>query len=97
MTDRDRHLLALAKECIKRLRVDDNFGYGLTMDGKRPFGSSGTHQVLVDTLEIAGVKYDPKDENAYTEALDYAGGLWSDLPAFLRKHVDFTFVKQRTS
>lgn len=85
------HLLALARACLLRLDLDTDWGTGLIMDGKRPFGNSG-HGAILDTLEKAGIPFDattdddPDDEAWY----DYARELWQRLPDFLSQEVELS-------
>lgn len=79
---RTEHLLALANEWIKIQEYDDSEGYGIGMDTKRPFGSSG-HAAACDTLDRAGVER-VSDEARTEEELEYAIKLWKWLPTFLR-------------
>lgn len=73
------HLLPLAQACLLRLRVDEDYGHGLAMDGKRPFGSSLRAVVVAEVFQIIGL---PCDE--VTPAHEaYARQLWDALPDFI--------------
>lgn len=74
------HLLLLANACLLELHLDHDYGMGIAMDGKRPFGNSG-HAGLIDTLEVVGIH--AKEEHTEDD-YEYARSLWLSLPAFIR-------------
>ena len=85
--NKEEDLLTLAQACLLEMGVDEDFGYGLQQDGKRPFGNSG-YRALIDTLEVVGVEF-PEDkygEDEMEEYIDYARELWKDLPQFIKEY-----------
>lgn len=87
--EHEGHLFALATECMARLVVDEDFGYGLTMDCNGPFGNLGYHGVLRMTLDMVGALYEiDENGNVSSDWLEYAQSLWTALPKFLRERVD---------
>lgn len=87
--ERDQHLFNLAKACLKELVVGGNYGMGLLMDEKRPFGNSGATG-LDDTLDKAEVPYDESDDADEEGRMDYARQLWEDLPKFIKERCSLT-------
>lgn len=85
----EKHLLALARACLKRMERDDNFYGGITMDCKRPFGNSMRCAVTEDTLCEIGCAWDlaSASEEDEKEMDEYVDRLWSELPSFLRDRV----------
>lgn len=86
----EKDLFRLARACLNEMSVDENYGYGLQQDGKRPFGNSG-QRALLDTLEQVDIEFDDDaSEEDRDDLLDYARDLWRELPEFIRTRCELT-------